>query len=611
MTRTFAVVLAVLAGAGCKKAADPVVARLEEITAQVERMPQANAAWQPGKVGHTFIIGSAVRTGPASHARLMVGAKGKLDVDASSVVYFTRTPGRERNDLHVEAGAVELESGDVAIGVGEAVLDPNTHVHVESTKDGTTLVVTVGRAVLEDNEIIAGEQVAIGPAGHGKKSKTGADAAAAQKPAAPDRPGSVAVAVRDAPARVKTADGEHELPVGEQTLDTGATVIVPDGSVVEVARGGARAVTSGPSQVKIAEGPTLLDVERGSVALHGESSAATVTMPAGSVTAAAGADATVDVDGKLASIDAQRGETTVETAKGKRELAAGQSASVSAAGEVTLLAPPPDKTVATLAAGESATVHDPKAPSPLRVTFDQVCTGSGVVEVARDRAFKHLVARSGGVASANVLVPSGSFNYRVRCPGGKGAAGTLRVSTDSGRTPLPKAAARTTVDMDGREYTILYQNLLPEISLTWKRAPRGQVKYTFVVQPPHGAAKKLSSMLPALKLAPGELREGTYRVWAEPGTGGKSEESRVVIDFDNAAQSVSIDTVETTPTGIRVRGTVIEGSTVSAAGTPVDLDRHRRFDTQLSPGPNEDGSSVRIAHPKAGIHYYVMRTSPP
>jgi hypothetical protein len=218
--------------------------------------------------------------------------------------------------------------------------------------------------------------------------------------------------------------------------------------------------------------------------------------------------------------------------------------------------------------------------------------------------------RAGGAAAANVLAPAGSYSYRVRCPGGRGAAGTLRIVKDSGRTPLPMAAARTAVEMDGREYTILYQNVLPELTLTWRTAPRGRSKYTFVVKPAKGAEKRLVGTAPTMQLVAGELREGSYKVWVEPDAGSKSEESRIVIEFDNAAQSASIDAVETGGGKLRVKGTVIESSTVSAGGTAVPLDRQRRFTTELTPGPEDDGVAVRIAHPKAGVHYYVMRKSP-
>lgn len=605
MTRGIVVVVLVLAAFGCKKSADPVVARLEDMTSQVERMPKAQGAWEPAKVGNTFIIGSAVRTGASSHAKLRVGMKGKLDVDASSIVYFTRTPGRERNDLRVEAGIVELETGEETVGIGEAVLDPNTKARIETTSEGTTLVVTVGRAVLEDNEIAAGERVTIGPAGRPIEKAPAIDAGVPNR-----KPGTIAVAVRDKPVQVKTASGEQELAVGEHVVEAGATVSVPEGSTLEVLRDGARAVTSGPSELKIGAGPTLVTIAKGNVTLRGETAPAIATVPGGTVTAATGGAGSVYVDGKSSTIDAQSGETVVESPKGKQTLAAGQSATLVGTGEIQLLPAPPAKTVTTITAGESATVHDSKAPSPLRIAFAQACPGAGVVELAKDRSFKKVVARSGGTAAANVIAPAGTFNYRVRCPGGAGATGTLRIVKDTGRTPLPMAAARTSIDMDGREYTVLYQNVLPQLTLGWRTAPRGSSKYTFIIKPAKGAERRLVSTSATLKLAPGELREGSYKVWVEPDAGGRSEESRIVIEFDNAAQSVSIDSVDTSGGKVRVKGTVIESSTVSANGAAVELDRHRRFTTELSPAPDDNGASIRIAHPKAGIHYYVMRTGP-
>jgi hypothetical protein len=204
-------------------------------------------------------------------------------------------------------------------------------------------------------------------------------------------------------------------------------------------------------------------------------------------------------------------------------------------------------------------------------------------------------------------VPLGSFSYRVRCSG-KGATGTIRVVKDTGRTPLPKAAAKTTVEMDGREYTILYQNLLPEVTLSWRTAPK-KASYAFVVKPQSGAEKRFQSPAAKLTLKPGELREGTYTAWVEPAGGVRSEPGKIIIEFDNAAASASIDDVATNLEKTHVKGTVIEGSTVTVNGTPVQLDRHRRFETDLAPAEGEDGVAVRIANTKAGIHYYVMRTA--
>jgi len=91
-----------------------------------------------------------------------------------------------------------------------------------------------------------------------------------------------------------------------------------------------------------------------------------------------------------------------------------------------------------------------------------------------------------------------------------------------------------------------------------------------------------------------------------PSSGGRSEETRIVIEFDNAAASASLESIEVKDGKARVKGVVIEGSTVTADGAAVELDRHRRFDTELAPRDGEDGIAVRIAHPKLGVHYYVV-----
>ena len=598
--RSVRILVLALVLAGCKKSADPVVARLEQMNAKVERMPREAAPWQPARIGDGFIIGSAVRTGSASTAKLRVGKNGKLDVEQNAVVYFTRNVAHERNDLRVESGVAELETGDETIGMGKAVLDPGTHVRVEATPQGTSLVVTVGRATLDDTVIGAGQQITVGSA------DTAVAAVDAGVTAPPD--GQIAVAVRDKAARAKRAGGGFmELSVGEHGVEPGTELSVPAGSTIEIHRNGAHAIASGPAELRVGAKGTV-DVISGIVGIHADSADAFAGIPGGSVTT--GGSAAVNVEAKSTAVDALRGATAITTARGTTPLEAGQSAKVTTAGDVAVVPAPPARTVATISAGESATLHDPKAPTPVRVAFDQVCPAGGTLEVASDRSFKRIVARAAGAATANALVPAGSFAYRVRGPGGKGATGTLRVVKDSGRTPLPKAAARTTVDMDGREYTILYQNLLPELTLAWKTAPRSS-KYTFVIKPTRGADKRVANAASKLELRPGELKEGSYKVWVEADGNRRSEESRIVIEFDNAAQSASIDAVETAGAGVRVRGTVIESSTVAAGGAPIDLDRHRRFNTELTPREGEDAVSVRIAHPKAGIHYYVLRSAPP
>ncbi|HUS30259.1 MAG TPA: hypothetical protein VMZ53_17245, partial [Kofleriaceae bacterium] len=381
-----------------------------------------------------------------------------------------------------------------------------------------------------------------------------------------------------------------------------------EGSIAAIIGNGARGEASGPASVSVGEGKSLVKLSAGTLAIEAKDADAIANVPGGLITTAKGGAATATVDAKGATtIDAHRGATTIETTKGTETVAEGESITITAKGEVERAAPPPKRTVAVIAAGESPVIHDGAAPTPIRVTFE-TCKGPGTVEVAKDRSFKRVIARSSGEGAANVLVPLGSFSYRVKCAG-KGASGTIRVAKDSGRTPLPKAAAKTSVEMDGREYTILYQNLLPELTLSWRTAPK-KASYTFVVKPQAGAEKRFASATPKLTLKPGELREGSYTAWVEPAGGAKSEQGKLIIEFDNAAASASIDDVAPVDGKTRVKGTVIEGSTVSVNGTTVELDRHRRFQTDLAPADGEDGVAVRIANSKAGIHYYVMRTAP-
>ncbi len=591
-------VLVIMVVTACSSPPSNVVATLQESVAQVDRMPRGDAPWQAARVGDPFVIGSAVRTGPASHARLRIGRSGKLAVRPTSIVYFTRG-GRARDDVKVETGSIEIEAGDDSVGLGAAVLEAHTRAEVERTPNGMTINVTLGRLVLEDNVIEAGQSITLSMAGMPVVAVVAVDAGRVQP-----RSGRTVV-IAGKPVPVKTQAGEAELAIGDHAIEPGAVLYAPLGSVVGVTRGGAAAHTAGPSEVEVSDGTTLVGIAAGSVALAAETADAVASIPGGTVTARAGGGAaTASVDGTDTQVTAQRGTVTIETEKGTETLQPGESATVTAAGTIERLPPPPKTAVATIEAGESPVLHDVAAPTAVRVRFGATCGGAAIVEVAKGRSFKRVIARSGGNEAANVWVPAGSFSYRVRCASGKRAGGSIRVVKDSGRRPLPKTAAQTFVDLDGREYTIYYQNLLPEVTLSWRGAPRG-IQYTFVVKPKSGGEKRFSSMTPKTTLRAGELREGTYAAWAELPGGRRSETGRIVIDFDNAAASASIDGVEDDGTTRRVRGTVIEGTTVSVGSTALELDRHRRFTAEVS--TELQAAAVRIAHPKTGIHYYVVR----
>ena len=590
--------LLVLAAVACSSH-ETVVAKLEETTVQVDKMPHEREAWHTAKVGDTFVIGSAVRTGPKSHARLKLGRTGRLDVDADAIVRFTRKGSSKHNDVYVETGNVEIESGEETLGlVGEVVLEPNGHAVVARDKaGGVTINVTVGNVVLEDNAgpvtVAAGNSITIPQGGKPTVGK------------AASKESGFTVKVSGAPAH----SGETTLSPGEHRLAVGAQLQVPEGSTVAIGSDDARIVTTGPSALRTGGSPgALTTASAGAITLTAATSDAMVDVPGGSIVARSGdSAATAQLDAAGTHVEAQKGETLIRTATGERRLAAGETAVLEPNGTIDVMEKAPAHAKVAIAAGESPVLHDPKAPTPVRIAFG---CGAAVVELAKDRSFKKVVSKSRGTGGANVLVPAGSFVYRVRCETGKSPGGSLRVVRDSGRAPLPKAAARTTVEADGREYTILYENRLPEVDLVWKNAPASG-QFGFVLEPKLGPPKRITNSAPRFTFHSGELAEGSYRFWVEnQTTHARSQVTTIVIDFNNAAASASIEAADVTNGKVLIRGSVIEGSTVSVGGAAVELDRHRRFNTEAAPQAGDLGVGIRIAHPKAGVHYYVVSTGP-
>lgn len=256
--------------------------------------------------------------------------------------------------------------------------------------------------------------------------------------------------------------------------------------------------------------------------------------------------------------------------------------------------------------GEGASIHDPSAPTPIRIRFGDVCPGEGIVE---------LVGRAGsavrGRGSAVLVVPAGAQRYRVRCVDGSGTSGPhpIRVSRDSGGgASLARSAPRNSVDADGRRYTVLYQNLLPILTFRWPRAPAGATRFVLRVEGPRGT-RTVRTTQPRHTV--GSLGEGNYRVSFEAteGATGRSPVTSLRIDFDNATPAARL----TSPQGavasgasVRVAGVALRGATVTAGGHRITVDGQGRFDQSVI-ASGEGAFIIRIAHPDRGVHLYVRR----
>ena len=614
MNRSAIVIVAVLAS--CKPKDDKAVARLESTAGTVERASAPSAAWEPAAVGDRFMMNSAVRTGAASKARLRVGRGGFLDLEQNALVRFVSDPRENKpSDLRVEAGAVQIETGDEQVTVGGVRIDPRGRARLAASEDGVQIEVAVGQVVLEDGDTVgAGESVVV-KIGGAIVEEIGArpvpqDAAVAIDAAPVEEvvEGGTQVTVTGRPARYRSKTGWQPLPVGEHRLDDGTRINTPKGSTVTIARDGALAAFGGGTEVALtsAENPATIALVRGAVTLTADTGKASAALAGGSVVIESGVLRATMVKGGT-EIEARSGDATIRSTIAEETLQEGDTATLAGDGKITFQNRAPARVVFSFAAGESPTIHDIRAPTPVRVRWGAAC-GGGRLEVAKDGKFRRILARAGGRAGGNALLAPGAYAYRVKCENGKLVRGSVRVVKDSGRKPLPKAAPRTLVEPDGREYVVSYQNLLPEFTLLWRDAPP-RSSYQFVIQPASGAAKRIKSPTPRLSLKSGELVEGSYKFWVEiPETGGRSDEARIVVDFDNAAATASLAKVVAKGDKVAVKGAVIDGTTVSAADAPIALDRHGRFDAELAPRAGEDGVAIRIAHPKLGIHYYVLRS---
>lgn len=267
----------------------------------------------------------------------------------------------------------------------------------------------------------------------------------------------------------------------------------------------------------------------------------------------------------------------------------------------------------TLDAGESATVHDGRAQVAVRLRVATRCPGEAIVSLAGRGPRRERSTTAGTVV---LRLRPGRQSYDVRCIGEAGAtsprtAGVLSVRRDTGNVPLPGQLPINVIDADGRRYTVLFQTRLPKLMLAWPAAPKEAT--TFELHLDAGAgARVIERVSPTRPLPPGTVSEGTYTFWYQTSTGVQSPRTTLTVRFDNVAPTAQFFRAPagagTSPPGvIPIDGVTVEGATVSVGGQPVALDAHGRFRVEATPLEGDDAVSVRLQHPRTGVHYYVRR----
>lgn len=256
-------------------------------------------------------------------------------------------------------------------------------------------------------------------------------------------------------------------------------------------------------------------------------------------------------------------------------------------------------------AGDSAVLHDPRPPSAIGMKMK--CPGLGHLDISSRGDWKSATTTAGhhGVSGE---FPAGTNRYRIRCGDDVEASGKIVVRRDAAAKELPARPPRNMLDADGRRYTVLYQNRLPELVLRWPDAPAAAAYVLHVVT---GAKERTFSVRSArYTFQSGDLGEGMHRWWFEAG-GERSPDTTVAIDFDNAAATVYIRRVELSGDTVLVEGAAVPDAKVSLEDNAVKLDDQQRFSAS---GPITAGRrtlALRIATPSGGVHYYVLRARTP
>jgi hypothetical protein len=265
----------------------------------------------------------------------------------------------------------------------------------------------------------------------------------------------------------------------------------------------------------------------------------------------------------------------------------------------------------TARAGQGFRVYDPAPPTRIAFLLHGRCPSGAELRVPGS-------APTRGEQRVISTMSAGLHRYTIHClkrdlpVTTPVASGTVLVIKSDGTRPLPSTATANDVDVDGRLYRLMYQNLKPLVNVHWPHAPAAS-SYTLQVQAPSGERKSLHAKGPHYTLDAASLSDGTYLLQFEASgkTPAQSKQTRVELAFDNAAPTASIQQPSAqgfaAGSSVAITGVAVEGSRAFVGTRRLKLDAHQRFSTQLELEPGQQAFAIRFEHPKHGIRYYMRR----
>ncbi len=636
------VLLAVAGGChGCSGCGhDDSIAKLATRTGRVDRdFASTQKHWQSAAVGDGFSFGDGLRTGPRSEANVRLSGGARMRLEHDTTIRFMRHLSHGAagtTGIDVQTGRAVVEAGSqrmrLQTTVGMAIIDSGGRLRLEASDKGLHYTVEIGAAHIEaggkTTDLTAGQDVVVDIGGAIIEAAADAGQAAPSPPPDAGRedagPGAdQVVATVHGRGVTMRGPGEHRWsPVasGASPMAAGTELRVPRRATVGLARGDEQATLTGAGRYVVgATGHPLVHADDGRVSVQAGSGDVRVEVPGGVIVARSNIEGGSVAEANVrkhqgTAVRVVRGKVTVETGGESATLAGGETASVRPEGGFAIDMHGPDHADFFVTVGESFTVRDPRPPTAVGFRFGSKCSGVGVLEMLAPGGHRP-VAGSRGTGKGNLLIPPGRHAYQLRCVGDNGvggvvAHGVVRVVHDSGLARLPRTPPATLVDTDGRHYTVLYQNLLPVITVRWPNAPSAS-SYTLRVDGNHTDTDPESQH----HFAPGEMTEGTHHLQYEV-RGAPNQHSRqttLAIHFDNAAPKASVREPENgsfhAGQTIQVSGVALAGWAVSVHGKNLPLDAQQRFSGQVTVPGDQTGIAIRIAHPARGVHYYVRRVA--
>lgn len=241
-------------------------------------------------------------------------------------------------------------------------------------------------------------------------------------------------------------------------------------------------------------------------------------------------------------------------------------------------------------------VHDPSPPSAVGVDVSGVCQGPARLESGK--------RSTEGEGRLSLRFETGQHDYLVKClraPNTVVGRGKITVLEDTGTRRLPTFAPTANIVTDGRVYTVLFQNKLPNVSVSWPTAP-ATATYTLTVD-----GRSFATTTPVRTL--NALSRGKHQVYFTADTTPirQSRTTTIEVIYDSQAPTAEVEDppVDFAPAdSVVVRGNTLPGWRVSVDGKELDVDKARTFETRA--GGNQTIPIV-FTHPVHGTHYYLRR----